>query len=259
MKAYNILIISLSAGLILLNFLLLFQFGPEVHRWGRVISSSVFLAVFLKDYHPKKIFLTGAFILLVTADVFALSYQNVLPQQAFFILHSLTYFLLLFHIGRYLIKPRLIRYQKIYFSFVFLLNTFFVVILGDLLAEEVRDSIVQILFYVYGLFAILFISGSILYYDKFPNGLSTSFLLVVAGLVLSNLMGFPAHFMKFAEFFYLDRLLYVIGLSGLVFYSYYSGQILCKEKNNGSSEDYESKRLTAQQVIDQHIEEHNYL
>lgn len=261
MKKYNILLISLSGFLILLNFLLLWQYGPEVHRWGRLISTLTFLVLFLKHFHPKKILLLCALVLLIVADAFALKYHEAMSQRSFFALQSMAYIFLVFHIGKYLVKQKLKRYQIGYTAIVVFLNSSFIVILGDLLAEEVRDQMVQNLFYVYGVATILFISGGILYYDRFPNDLSASFLIVVAGLVVSNLMGFPAHFMEFEEFFYLDRMFYVFGTAGLVSYSYYAGKALSSVSDDISPEYRRDlhKRTHPGEVLDEQLEEHNYL
>ncbi|MHA6280084.1 hypothetical protein ACXYMT_07870 [Salinimicrobium sp. CAU 1759] len=261
MKKYNILLVCLSGFLILLNFFLLWQYGPEVHRWGRVISTLTFLILFLKHFHPKKILLLGALVLLIIADAFALEYHQALSQQAFFALQSLAYLFLVFHISKYLVKQKLKPYQIGYTAIVIFLNCSFIVILGDLLAEEVKDQMVQNLFYVYGIATIFFISGGILYYDRFPNDLSASFLIAVAGFVVSNLMGFPAHFMEFGEFYYLDRMFYVLGTAGLVSYSYYAGKALSSVSGNTSPEYLEDlqRRTFTREVLDEQMEEQDYL
>lgn len=224
------LLLYLSGFLVLVNFLLLMEFEPVVNRWGRILSTLTFLALFLKDFHRNKFLLMGAFLLFFTADFFALTYQETSSQQAFFALQSLAYLCLVYHTGKRLVKQKFKSYQTIYFSIVFLLNTFFMLVVGHILAEEVQDPMVEALFYVYGLSAIVLISTGILYYDRFPDNLSASFLISVVGLVLSNLMGFPAHFIDFWEFFYLDRLFYVLGMAGLVSFSYYSGKVSFSSK-----------------------------
>lgn len=260
MKSFKLLLISLSLLLMSVNFILLANFEPEIHRWGRVIGSLCFFGLFLKEFKAKKILLLLVFSLFVMADFIALSYHEVTMQQIFFVLQSLAYVLLIFRIGRYLLKTKLKTYQKFYFSLVLILHAFFVVIIGDLLAEEVQNSLLQILFYTYGIAAILFISGGILYYDRFPNQLTTAFLVAVAGLVLSNLMGFSAHFLGFTEFFYLDRFLYVTGLAGLMAYSHNFESLQSHDNVSGEDIGNEfSKFSSAQQIIDEHIEEHNYL
>ena len=222
MKNYFILLLSLSGLLILGNFFLLMEFGPEVHRWGRVISTTTFLVIFLTQLGHKKIMILGALFMLLVADIVALTYQKVASQQAFFAFQTLAYLLLIIHAGRFLFNQNLRLNQTIYFGIVFLLNTFFMLVIGDLLAEEVNNPGVVALFYVYGFSSIILISTGILYYDRFPNDRSASFLFTAIGLVLSNLMGFPAHFMDFWEFFFLDRLFYVLGTAGLLAYVYHS-------------------------------------
>lgn len=261
MKPFNILLISLSGILILINFLFLTLYEPEIHRWGRVISTLSFLAFFLKDFHSRKYLLLGIFILFLSADLVALNYQNISMQQTFFVFQSLAYTLLLIRIGKYLIRPKLKLYQKLYFSLVFILNTAFVIMIGGLLAEEVQNSILQFLFYMYGFSAVFFISGGILYYDHFPNYLSTAFLFAVAGLVLSNLMGFSAHFLGFSEFFYIDRFFYVVGMAGLVAYSYYFDSLPSSaygRKFENTKKNF-SGRSASHEVIEQREEEHEYL
>lgn len=261
MKTYNILLLSISGILILINFLLLSAFEPEIHRWGRIISTLSLMAFFLKDFRRKKYLLLTILTLFLTADVFALNYQDVFMQQAFFVLQSLAYLLLLVRIGKYLIKPKLRLYQKLYFSVVVLLNFAFVILIGGILAEEVQNFMLQITFYVYGISAVFFISGGILYYERFPNYLSTAFLLAVAGLVLSNLMGFSAHFLGFSEFFYIDRLFYVIGIAGLVAYSYYFDmlQTSTSAEKPGRTEENLSGRSKDHETVDEYAEEHDYL
>lgn len=261
MKRFNLLLISLSLVLVIINFLLLANYDPEIHRWGRVAGSICFLGLFFTEFKRKKILLLLVFSLFAMADVVALNYHEVLMQQIFFAAQSLAYVLLVFRIGRYLLKTRLKTYQKIYFSLVLILNAFFVAIIGDLLAGEVQNSLLQVLFYVYGISAILFIGGGILYYDRFPNQLTTAFLIAVAGLVISNLMGFAAHFLGFTEFFYPDRLLYIFGLAGLMAYSHYFESMQASHEDaSGEAAGRElSGTTSAQQIIDEHVEEHNYL
>lgn len=231
MKNFRVLLVVLTVFSIMVNFILLAGFEPGVHRFGRVLTTFIFLGLFCRYYHSKKILLLGALLLLFIADLFALTYQKPISQQVFFAAHALAYLLMIFHTGRYVLKQKLRSYQIGYTTIVFFLNSSFIIILGDLLAEEVNDQMVQNLFYVYGFSTILFISVAILYYDRFPNNLSTSYVFAVAGLVVSNLMGFPAHFMEFSEFFYLDRMFYVLGIAGLVSYSFYTGEALDPDKS----------------------------
>jgi hypothetical protein len=207
------------------------------------------------------VLLLGALVLLIIADAFALRYHEALSQQAFFALQSLAYIFLVFHIGKYLVKQKLKRYQIGYTAIVIFLNSSFIVILGDLLSEEVKDQMVQNLFYVYGIATIVFISGGILYYDRFPNDLSASFLIAVAGFVVSNLMGFPAFFMEFQEFYYLDRMFYVLGTAGLVSYSYYAGKALTSVSGNISPEYLKDlhKKTYPQEILNEEVEDQNYI
>lgn len=231
MMNHKTLLLSLSGLLILVNFSLLMVFDPEVNRWGRVLSTLSFLALFLSQFNHKKILLLGALIMLLISDIAALEYQKSFSQKTFFTFQSLAYFFLIWYTGRYLIKQKFQKNQLIYLALVFLLNTFFMLVIGDLLSEEVRDPGVEALFYLYGTSSIILISTGILYYDRYSNDLAASFLIAVIGLVLSNLMGFPAHFMDFWEFFYLDRLFYVLGTAGIVTYSYYLGKNSTQDNN----------------------------
>ncbi len=218
MKGINSFLPILTGILIGLNFYLLLEFPPEVHRWGRIACSGFFTLLLITRRNNQNALLIGSMLLFLMADMFALRYDYSVPQQAFFALQSMAYLLMLIQIRKSIRKPNTSGYERWFFTGVFLVNLCFVFIIGNVLSDEVNDPLLEVLFYLYGLSSILLISAGILYYDTFSDNKSTAYLWAGLALVFSNVTGFSAHFLEYHEFFYLNRLLYVTGIASLVYF-----------------------------------------
>lgn len=219
MKAGS-LIRFFTGTLLILNFLLLYLFLPEVHRWGRIACSAVFLLYLAKDISPRHTPFIGSVACFFIADIFALWYDQIFPQQIYFALHSLAYLIMLFQVKHFIRKPSGSGFERFFFLAVFLIHVTFMFIIGDILSEEVDNLLLEMLFYVYGISAVGLITVGVLFYNHFSDKKAKAFLFTTLGLVFSNITGFSAHFLEYAEFFYVDRFLYVSGMASYIYFSH---------------------------------------
>lgn len=219
----KILLLLLTISFILLNFFLLAEFPQEIHRWGRVACSGVFLSYLIFHYTEESKFLIGSLVFFLLSDSFALEYDVVHYQQVFFALQSTAYLFMLFQAKGEIKKPQIDVYQRIFFLLILVVSCIFVIVIGNILSSQVFNHLLVIFYYIYGAFAVTLLFVGVLYYDNQVDDLSTAFVFSSLGLVFSNVTGFAAHFLEFPDFFYFGRLLYVAGLGGLAYYgSHYS-------------------------------------
>lgn len=229
MKRRITLLGGLTVFFVFLNFILLYEFPPEVHRWGRLACSSSLFLLFIIRINKQNALLALALACLVVGDIFALQYDLVFSQHAFLVLQTAAYLVTLINIRKLLKKTKTVGYERWFFTGVFLINIAFVFIMGGIFSEEVNNPTLIFLFYLYATFAVFLLSSGVIYHNNESGKKSTAFLLAVIGLVFSNITGFSAHFLEYTELFYANRLLYVTGVASLVYFGYAKKDSLVKE------------------------------
>ncbi|MDX1544246.1 MAG: hypothetical protein R3214_09895 [Christiangramia sp.] len=89
-----------------------------------------------------------------------------------------------------------------------------------MLTEDINDSVLKMLFFIHGFSTILLVMAAFFYCNYKANKLSSLFFISILILALSDLTMFSAYYVSFMEFYYLERILYVIGLGCLVNFSW---------------------------------------
>lgn len=241
MNPSKIISLSIVVALVVVNVVLIWALNEENSRWGRILCSGIYCLYFLVTDSSKKVFLLGAFLLFLIADIFILDFESTIAQQAFFALHSSAYLLLLFEIKENLEKFHMSSFQKLYFSIVFAVNGIFVFVIGNTLTAGINDIALTLLFYLHGFSSLLLIAGAILVYDRYSNEISASFLVGVLALALSNLTGFASIYLDHTTFLYLSRIFYILALFCLVYFSEISNGAQSRDLNELEAKEENTK------------------
>lgn len=224
MNSFTPLLKVLAVFLIVLNIVVVAAFSIEESRWVRVITAAVFTWVYFFNYSKKTLFLLGALIAFLNADIFALSFDLDFSQNAFFTLHGLAYLFLFIHITKRADRSLLTRFQKLYILFAFVLCLALLLALGITFQEEIGGYWHVIFFYFHGLSAILYLIAALGFYDSTMNSFALFYLIAALCLIFSDLIAFSAQYLEARGFYYPNRIFYVTGLASLVQFAFLTTQ-----------------------------------
>lgn len=216
MKRLNPVLIISGIVLLIINFLVIFQYELLESRWLRIISSFFYLILFLKVSKKNEIFLIGSFFLLVISDFLMLDYENPLLKKLTFILVIIAYIALIFHIRPHIKNLQTNFFQKILFVIILAVNTVMLFLLVDMVEGGMDDSIHQALFFLYGFAMISLVIFAFSFNHRYSNKASFFFICAVLGFIFSDISGFISYYLKVDEFYYPDRFFYLLGLLSLV-------------------------------------------
>jgi hypothetical protein len=221
MGQINKMLLLVSVLLLVVNIWGILNFDLETSRWLRLFSSGVFLSLFLWKSSAKNKWLNSAFILLFISDIFLLNYESSIFRSLTFIAGILAYTFLFLRILPKIKNLKSSLTQRIIFGFIFLLNAGLLLFLVDMIPQELEfnNPLENLLFLLYGLAIITLVIAAISYSNRHANAPSFYFTIAVFGLAFSDITSFIAYFLQFPEFFYPDRVLYILGLAALVRYT----------------------------------------
>ncbi len=232
MKYLNALLATTGLLVIVLNFFVIYQFGLQESRWARVASILIFFSIFLFFAEKKERFLTGAFGLLLLSDLVLVKYEVPVMRKLTFVIVILAYAALMVHIAPFVRNLKTNLYQKMLFVVVLAINTVVLFVLVDMVETKIDDIFHSSLFYFYGIAIILLVIVAFSFSHRYSNKASFFFICAVMGFVLSDISGFIAYYLQAAEFYFPDRLFYLLGLISLVKFS-------SLEKSEGKLQDIE--------------------
>ncbi|MGB8704601.1 MAG: hypothetical protein WCD31_06205 [Gillisia sp.] len=164
----------------------------------------------------KNKFLVIAFCLFLSSDILLFQYEIPIVEKINFILIILAYSALMLHIQPFIKNLKANGYQKMIFFGVLAINLVMLYLLIQMVQAKLDDFWHTVLFYLYGMCMILLVILSFSYSNRYSNRASFYFLCAVLGLVFSDITSFIAYYLEIGEFYYPDRLFYLLGLISLV-------------------------------------------
>lgn len=216
MKNLNATLGITGVILIILNLLVIYFFGIQESRWARLSSILLFFLLFLYQAPKKERFLTSAFALLILSDLVLIKYEIPIMRKITFITVILAYTNLIFHILPLVKKLKTNLFQKIMFLGVLGINSVMLFLLVDMVETRIDDIYHSSLFYIYGVAMIGLVIAAFSFSHRYANKASFFFICAVLGFVFSDISGFIAYYLQVGEFYFPDRLFYLLGITSLV-------------------------------------------
>ncbi|MCM8569125.1 hypothetical protein NE848_07035 [Gramella jeungdoensis] len=161
----------------------------------------------------------GAFAFLLISDLLLFHYENTTGNAFAFISRISAYVLFVMVIAPELKKLKTNLFQKFIFVMVLGLNLAMLVMLVDMVPERFKYPYLDVLFYIYGMSMIIMVIASISYSNRYSNNTSFFYTAATLCLVFSDITSFIAYYLEFSEFYFPDRVFYIIGIAGLVKFS----------------------------------------
>ncbi|MCG9972942.1 hypothetical protein [Christiangramia crocea] len=207
--------------LLVLNCYIIYEYDQDISRWARVLSTAVFFLILLWQNSRSKRFLS-AFVLLLISDLLLFYYEFVLGNAAAFIARISAYVLLVLMISPELRQLRTNLFQKFIFVVVLGLNLAMLIMLVGMVPLKFKYPFLDMLFYAYGMSMISMVIAAISYSNRYSNRTSFFFTAATLCLVFSDITSFIAYYLEFSEFYFPDRIFYIMGIAGLVKFSSFS-------------------------------------
>ena len=204
-----------TAILLMANFYVIIGYDLEISRWARLITTSIFLTVLVsKGLYGKR--MLAAFLFLLISDFGLFQYENPLANAGTFLMRISAYILLVLVVVPELKKLKANLFQKIIFILVFGLNLAMLQMLVGMVPERFVYPGLNILFYIYGFSMIAMVIAAISYSNRYSDKTSFFYTSATLCLVFSDITSFIAYYLNFYEFYFPDRIFYILGLAGLV-------------------------------------------
>lgn len=206
---------AITLLLLLFNCFIIFEFDQDASRWARLISTSIFFFILIGQNSFNKLYFL-AFCLFLLSDVLLFNYENPLANTATFLLRISAYLLIVYSVIPDLKNLKTSNFQRIIFFIVFLLNLGMLLMLVDMVPAKFGYPFLNVLFYAYGISMITLVIAAISYSNRYSNKTSFYFTAASLCLVFSDITSFIAYYLEFYEFYFPDRIFYILGIAGLV-------------------------------------------
>ena len=205
----------ITLGLLLVNCFVIFELDQDASRWARLISTGfLFIVLIWQRCFSTKII--SAFCLFMISDLLLFYYENSIANTATFLIRISAYLLLVFVVMPELKNLKSSLFQKIIFFVVFLLNLAMLFMLVDMVPAKFGYPFLNVLFYAYGISMITLVIAAISYSNRYSNKTSFFYTAATLCLVFSDITSFIAYYLEFYEFYFPDRIFYILGVAGLV-------------------------------------------
>lgn len=211
----NKLLLLIVLPLLIFNCLVISQNEIDLNRWSRLISTGlIFILLLLQNSYSKKVL--SIFILFLISDVFMFFYENIFFNALTFLVKISAYTLLTFVVVPELKKIKTNLFQKILFMAILGLNLAMLVTLVEMVPEKFIYPYLDILFFAYGMAMMAMVITAISYSNRYASNPSFYYTAAALFVVFSDITSFIAYYLEFYEFFYADRIFYVLSLLVLV-------------------------------------------
>ena len=211
-KYFLSIVVSL---LLVANCYIIFEYDQELSRWARLVTTSILFAILLWKYSGRKR-LIAAFSFLLIADVLLFFYEDPVINSATFVMRIAGYLTLVMAVAPELRNLQTSLFQKVLFLVVFSLNIGMLYMLVDMVPDKFYYPYLNKLFYVYGTAMIILVIAAISYSNRYSDSTSFFFTAGALGLVFSDITSFIAYYLDFSEFYFPDRIFYIIGIASIV-------------------------------------------
>ena len=219
MKNLRNLLVLIGIILLASNLYVISEFGLQESRWLRILGTSILFFIFLIGAKREDKYLIFGFSLLLVSDFLLIKYEIPWVKKLTFTLVILAYLSLIKHISPYVRNLEANLVQKLMFIVILAINVVMLYFLIDMVGDKWDDSWHTYLFYLYGMTMIVMVVLGFSYSNRYSNKSSFYFLWAVLGFVISDISGFLAYYLNVGEFYFPDRIFYIIGLLCLVKFS----------------------------------------
>lgn len=153
---------------------------------------------------------------MLISDLLLFYYENSLANTATFLMRVSAYIMLVLAVAPELKNLKTNIFQKMVFVVVFVLNLGMLFMLVDMVPAKFGYPFLNVLFYAYGVSMITMVIAAISYSNRYSNKTSFYYTAGTLSLVFSDITSFIAYYLEFYEFYYPDRIFYILGIAGLV-------------------------------------------
>lgn len=201
--------------LILVNSFVIYEYDQEYSRWARLITTSILFIILLWRNSMSKT-LVGAFVFLLISDLLLFFYENPIANSATFLLRIAGYLTFVLAVAPELRNLQTSTFQKLLFLVVVSLNIGMLYTLVDMVPAKFNYPHLNTLFYIYGTAMITLVIAAISYSNRYSDHISFFFTAGALGLVFSDITSFIAYYLEFSEFYFPDRIFYILGIGAIV-------------------------------------------
>ncbi|APG60175.1 lysoplasmalogenase family protein [Christiangramia salexigens] len=211
----KLLLPILTIFLLVANIFVISEFEMDYSRWSRLISTGLYFLVLLwQNTYGKRIF--WVFVLFLIADILLFQYENNLVNTATFLIRITAYILLVLTVAPELRNLKTNLFQKVVFGVVLGLNLGMLFFLLEMVPSKFKYPFLEFFFVIYGMSMIALVIAAISYNNRYANKISFYFTAGTLFLVFSDITSFIAYYLEFSEFYYADRIFYLLGAAVLV-------------------------------------------
>ena len=207
--------------LLFVNCFIIFEYDQEYSRWARLLSTLILFIILLWRNSMSKT-LAGAFFFLLISDLLLFFYEDPLANSATFLMRIAGYLTLVLAVSPELRNLKTSTFQKLLFFVVFTLNVAMLYTLVDMVPEKYNYPYLHTLFYIYGTAMITLVIAAISYSNRYSDSTSFFFTAGTLGLVFSDITSFIAYYLEFSEFYFPDRIFYILGIASIVKFASFS-------------------------------------
>ena len=104
-------------------------------------------------------------------------------------------------------------------TFIIAIDLYLLHEMAESLRSGAQHTLSLILFYLLGLASLGLATTSLSYMNRYANRNAFFFVIVSFAFILSDLFYYIAYYLQFEEFYYLDRLVNIIGMGLLLVFS----------------------------------------
>ena len=208
----------ITTFLVLVNAAAVFTADLEIMRIIRLCTIAVFIVYYISRTSHKSIIVLIILASLLARDIAVLFYETEIGHKMYLILGIVAYGTICLERGDML---KVISRDKsaLLFTLIFIVfNTFALNEITSLVNLGFQGPFEPYLFYIYGVFMIVFASTAIIYNQVFNSNRSLAYILFMICFLTSDVTSLFAYYFGYDMLFYADRVVYAIGL-GLFSYT----------------------------------------
>ena len=208
----------ITTFLVLVNAAAVFTADLEIMRIIRLCTIAVFIVYYISRTSHKSIIVLTILAGLLARDIAVLFYETEIGHKMYLILGIVAYGTICLERGDML---KVISRDKsaLLFTLIFIVfNTFALNEITSLVNLGFQGPFEPYLFYIYGVFMIVFASTAIIYNQVFNSNRSLAYILFMICFLTSDVTSLFAYYFGYDMLFYADRVVYAIGL-GLFSYT----------------------------------------
>ena len=215
MKIWLILLMSF---LIIANFLAIHFLDQPLERWFRFGATFIFLIIYLFKYFSNYRLLI-IFLLFAICDGLLVYYEIPVFRKVVYLVRILAYINLILLLRPSLSKLKLNLFSISVTTFIIAIDLYLLHEMAEFLPSGDQYTLSLILFYLLGLASLALATTSLSYLNRYANKNAFFFMILSFAFILSDLFYYNAYYLHFQEFYYLDRLVNIIGMGFLLAFS----------------------------------------